>query len=77
MILTEHGQLRVYVSSHICDKNIIWSSKSAGKGKAPYRLVVQQDGNVVIYDVTNAATWASNTHGKGKAPHTLLMQDDG
>jgi hypothetical protein len=38
-----------------------WSSGIYGKGTGPYRLVMQGDGNLVIYDTAGAATWATNT----------------
>jgi hypothetical protein len=41
-----------------------------------YRLEMQSDGNLVIYDGGDAV-WASNTNGKGVAPYTLAMQGDG
>ena len=38
--------------------------------KIPYRLVMQDDGNLVIYDKTNSAIWATNTSGKnGDTPN--------
>ena len=46
-----------------------------------YQLVMQEDGNLVLYDGPSrhpsAAVWASNTNGKGRAPHRLCMQADG
>jgi hypothetical protein len=41
----------------------IWASNTHGKGTGPYVLKMQEDGNLVIYDSTGAATWASNTNG--------------
>jgi hypothetical protein len=38
-----------------------WDSGTWNKGKAPFRLVVQDDRNVVIYDADNAATWDTGT----------------
>jgi hypothetical protein len=53
----------------------IWSTRTNGRGSAPYKLAVQADSNLVIYAGT-AATWASGVH-KRTAPYTLIMQDDG
>jgi hypothetical protein len=36
-------------------------SDTAGQGAAPYRLVVHDDGNVVIFDAASTALWATNT----------------
>ena len=41
-----------------------------------YRLEMQSDGNLVIYDGGDAV-WSSNTAGQGVAPYTLAMQGDG
>ena len=37
------------------------SGKIAGRGVAPYRLIMQVDRNVVVYDSKNNPTWVSNT----------------
>ena len=57
--------------------NVIWSSKTNGRGSAPFKLIMQNDGNLVMYDSTNASTWSSNTRGVGVAPYNLIMQTDG
>jgi len=41
-----------------------------------YLLVMQDDGNLVIYEGT-VAKWSSGTHGKGTKPYKLVMQGDG
>jgi len=42
--------------------------------KVPYRLVMQNDGNLVLYDKANQAIWASNTAGKvGDTPNKNWM----
>lgn len=43
---------------------------------AKYKLVMQTDGNLVVYDGTRPI-WASNTNGKGVGPYQATMQDDG
>lgn len=40
-----------------------------------YRLTLQSDGNVVLYNASNVALWASGT--AGKATRSLVMQGDG
>ena len=42
-----------------------------GKGK----LILQTDGNLVVYDAANQARWASGTN--GKAVTHVVMQGDG
>nr|AEI69355.1 mannose-binding lectin [Pandanus amaryllifolius] len=50
--LQNNGNLVVLSGS-----NVVWTSNSA-RGPNNYRLIVQSDGNVVIY---GAALWATNT----------------
>lgn len=42
-----------------------------------YKVVMQNDGNLVIRDVDDTAEWSSKTAGQGTAPYKLVMQDDG
>jgi len=71
----------------------IWSTQTQGKGRAPYRLAVQPDGNLLIYgssetDVNLPGFGVCNANSAciaiwstrplgGQAPYTLKMQDDG
>ncbi len=70
------GNLVLYRSRHFVAANAIWASGTNGKGTAPYKLSLQTDGNLVIYDSTNKTTWASNTTDVGIGPHSLIMQED-
>uniref|UniRef100_A0A914WXT4 Bulb-type lectin domain-containing protein n=1 Tax=Plectus sambesii TaxID=2011161 RepID=A0A914WXT4_9BILA len=70
------GNFVLYVGAQV-PSNALWSSKTDGRGYPPYRLSVQGDNNVVVYDVHNKALWASGTDGKGTKPARLIMQDDG
>jgi hypothetical protein len=40
-------------------------------------LVMQDDGNLVIYEKNGAYKWATGTNGKGTGPYRLMMQTDG
>jgi hypothetical protein len=51
----------------------VWNSKTAGHSGA--YLVVQGDGNIVIYDRSGKALWNTRTVGTGV--NRLVMQDDG
>lgn len=42
-----------------------------------YKVVMQNDGNLVIHNVDDGAVWSSETAGQGTAPYKLVMQDDG
>jgi hypothetical protein len=51
----------------------VWASNTDGKnGK---HLILQEDGNLVIYDEQNKPVWTPNTYGKGVVK--AVMQDDG
>ena len=43
---------------------------------AGLKLVVQGDGNLVLYDANSTALWNSGTNGQGVAPYRLVLQDD-
>ena len=43
---------------------------------AGLKLVVQGDGNLVLYDANSTALWNSSTSGQGVAPYKLVLQDD-
>ncbi|CAF1046512.1 unnamed protein product [Didymodactylos carnosus] len=62
-VLQGDGDFVVYVSNH--------------PFVGPYRLFVQTDGNIVLYDTYNRVVWNSQTGMKGTKPHFLAMQDDG
>ena len=40
-------------------------------------LVMQDDGNLVIYEKNGTFKWATGTNGKGTGPYRLMMQTDG
>lgn len=48
------------------NNTILWSTAAttANKGAAPRRMVVQDNGNVVIRDKANTVLWATNTAGR-------------
>ncbi|XP_047131880.1 uncharacterized protein LOC124810920 [Hydra vulgaris] len=76
-VMQGDGNFVLYVTHHWVPQNAIWASGSYNKGTAPRRVVMQNDGNLVIYDAYNRATWASGTNQKGSKPHRLVMQTDG
>lgn len=49
-VMSEHGGLWY------------WVTGTDDKGKWPFRIVLQEDGNVVLYDIENKVLWAANTH---------------
>ena len=50
---------------------VVWRSATQGRGD---RLIMQADGNVVIYDATGRPVWFTGTNDPGS---TLRIQDDG
>jgi hypothetical protein len=70
------GNLVIYKGHRRASSSAIWSSGTHGKGAKPYRLKIEEDGNVVIY-ANKSAIWASDTHGKGTGPYNIIMQEDG
>ncbi|KAJ3310136.1 hypothetical protein HDU76_003439, partial [Blyttiomyces sp. JEL0837] len=55
----------------------IWQSGTSNKGTAPYSLIMQDDGNLVIYDTKHAAIWASNTYAPGvNENHCVMLKND-
>lgn len=58
------------------DNAILWSTGAVG-GTPNHTLVMQHDGNLVIYDKSFVGKWSSNTFGKGSGvPYTLVVQND-
>ena len=69
----EHIQL--HLPPDTCVETCAITTKSAD-GK--YRLEMQADGNLVIYDNNNTAIWSSGTAGAGfGTPYKTIMQNDG
>jgi Domain of unknown function (DUF1929)/Legume lectin domain len=54
-------------------RKVLWQSNTAKKGAS--RLVLQTDGNLVLYDKASTALWASNT--AGSTGSYLVVQNDG
>jgi hypothetical protein len=70
------GNLVAYRSSDHVPTNAFWQSDTANRGVAPYRLQLQGDGNLVVYDSRNQPTWASGSTMRGVPAHRLVIQDD-
>ena len=77
-----HSADRQYTAVQQTDGNFVvygygravWSSATGGSGSS--RLVVQSDGNVVVYSPSNVPLWNSRTFGAGSGV-ALIMQNDG
>ncbi|CAF3644682.1 unnamed protein product [Rotaria sp. Silwood1] len=75
-IMQRDGNFVVYTSRDFSPVNAQWSSNSTNKGQQPFRLIMQDNGNLVIRDVNNKVIWSTHTAGKGVKPHHLIMQID-
>lgn len=52
----------------------IWASGTYGRGGV--KLLMQSDGNLVLYALQDRPVWDSNTVGRGIPPYRLIMQSD-
>ena len=66
------GNLVLYRNS---DGAALWASNTNGKGGS--RVIMQEDGNLVIYKSTGESVWASNTNGSSNYYASLAVQTDG
>jgi len=64
------GNLVVY---RIGNSHALWASNTVNKGGI--KLIMQEDGNLVLYTANGQAVWASNTAGTGDS--FARMQNDG
>lgn len=69
LVMQTDGNL---VERRVAGNVAIWTSRTAGRPGAG--LIVQTDGNVVVYPRTGRAVWSTRTSGSGV---TLSIQDDG
>jgi len=63
------------VLSEISSGKALWSTNTAGRGIAPFSLVLGSDGNLQLKDSKNVVTWSSNTANKGYPPYRLRLRD--
>jgi len=65
------------VFSDVNTGKVYWSTNTAGKGTAPFRLTMQDDGNLVLADSHGATLWSSGTAGVANAcaPYSLKVRD--
>ena len=54
------------------NNTIVWTTGTNGTDTAPYKLVMQGDGNLVIYG-KNKAVWSTGTNERGTA--SVLKKD--
>ena len=82
----------LYTNQDFQPHHAVWSSNTCHQGTGPFRLVMQPDNNLVIYDSHNhgalelqsldmltlldAATWSTNSCGRGRGPCRFELQND-
>jgi len=79
----EDGNLCVYKFANGKQGSFVWGSMKYGFKNG--KLVMQGDGNLVVYDATNAAKWSSKTHpyydakfrNSSNKPVKLVLENDG
>ncbi len=75
-MMQNDGNFVLYNDRGFSSNNAVWDSKTSGKGQGPFRLIMQEDGHLVIYDRNNQPTWGNGTYNKGIQDGCLIMQDD-
>ena len=76
-VLQADGNFVIYRSKHFIPRNYLWQSNTAGKGRAPFRLELQKNGNLVLYDSQNSTIWNASNDNKSDNTHRLVLQNDG
>jgi hypothetical protein len=75
--LQNDGNLVCYTRKVWSPDHAIWSTKTYTTSPVgPYRLIMQDDNNLVLYDGKNKALWATGTYGKGKTGANFHIQND-
>lgn len=75
-ILNENGNLIVKQVSLFLTNNL-WSSGTYDITPLAYCLIMQEDGNLCLYDGSGTLRWESHTYGLGNLPYKTVMQNDG
>lgn len=80
LLMQHDGNLVVYQREvpwgDLNDKPV-WASETFHYGQEPYLLVIETDGELVIYDSFWVPLWKAGTAGKGVAPRMLKVTNDG
>ncbi|EGG16510.1 actin binding protein [Cavenderia fasciculata] len=82
-IIQDDGNFVIYHGSVFTPPNSVWASGTDNKHghHGPYKVIQQQDGNLVLYDHDNKALWAAATmlgeQVKGHGPCTTVLKKNG
>lgn len=74
--MQDDGDFVLYNSLEFLPRNQFWSTGTKGKGVGPFRILLQTNGNLVIYGADDKMTWESNTAKNSGGPFRLIMQND-
>jgi len=74
LCLNNNGNLALLTTPR---NKIIWETNTKNKGKAPYRLVIRDDGNAAIYDAEKTKIWENCSQKNGDINNTIEATDDG
>lgn len=75
--MQQDGNLVIY-KKYNDHKTHIWHTNThVSPLKRPFHLIMQGDGNLVMYDMNQKHVWHTKTFGKGEPNYALKMQSDG
>ena len=74
LAVTADGDLELSHGAHV-----EWSSHTGEQGTAPFKLMMQDDGNLVLLDGEQppAVLWESATDGRGEGPYSTVLLASG
>jgi len=78
--MQDDGNLVIYetnVKTDLYNDRPVWHSGTYSKGSQPYMLVIENDGEMIIYDEKWNSFWKTETSGKGIQPYNLVLGNDG
>lgn len=68
------GNFVIYDWTHGGRIEPVWSTNTKGSGAS--QLVLQRDGNLVLYTNANKPVWSTGTQWVGQGPYRLELQAD-
>ncbi|KAH7626877.1 hypothetical protein B0T09DRAFT_35761 [Sordaria sp. MPI-SDFR-AT-0083] len=74
LVFQDDGNFVLYEVSH---KRPLWSSNTTSSYRKASKGLLQDDGNLRLFDDDNGEVWSSHTGGRGDASTVLTVQDDG
>jgi hypothetical protein len=77
-IMQPDGNFVVYRGS-LADRptDAWWTTKTNQRSNGPYHMELQQDNNLVLYDIYKMPLWRAKTDEKGIPPARLYLLDNG